>query len=206
MLGKEEKRKFRLTFDGFNLYPTFLKIRENGELKKFIDLYGDAIYQYYRSIDRNGSSLESKPFIVYGNPTELEKFLAYFLLKNDNLQGKKFTVADLMFIKGKNEEDEEKHNTFAYYPEMAVAYIHRHDIDYGNMQEWRNSNVMQAITTRQRNRLPVILLSEKVVPSELKDTKSFTYIDLFNYAEINKDEEAIISQELPSGKNYNYFN
>lgn len=204
MLGKEEKRKLRLTFDGYNLYPLFEKIRKSGELKKLINLYGEAVYQYYKSIDVNGSSLPSKPFIVYGSRESLDKFLTYFLLKNDNLQGKKYSIEDLMMIKDYDEEDIDQ--TFLHYPEMAIADIHKHAIDYGNMEEWRNSNIMQAITTRQRNRLPVIVLSEKVLPTNFKDISSFTYIDLFNYSEIKESEEinnVLGQQNKPQGTNYN---
>lgn len=180
---REEKLKSRLNFDGYTLYPIFKELIK-GKDKAYFNFiknnYGDGLFQYVKSISTGGSNIDiSLPPVVCGPRECLDKFLALFLIMLEDQQGMKFGINDLKIIKSKKEEEEEEY-TFINYPQIAILDLHKNTTDHENMEKWRLDNVLEFLTTRQRNRKPMVVLSEKPLGQAFADDKVFNYISLFS--------------------------
>lgn len=185
-----EKYKSRLNFDGYTLFPVFEKLMKEKDRKTFNyikDTYGDALNEYVKSISKGGSSIEeSKPPIVIGPREKINQVLAIFLLMLEDLQGKQFSLEDLNLVKNEQNEDSEDVEVFRKYNQIAIVDIHNSMIKSDKMKNWRMECLRESIVTRQRARKPLIVVSEVVLPNDIRNSELFTVITLFSAKEMNE--------------------
>lgn len=196
--------KHRLNIKGYTLYPVLEKMIVGHDPFKdeFAKKFGKELNAYLHSVvgAKCSEIEESKPPIICGSRGKLDKALAIILAMFAELQGKKFGIEDLKLIKSKKEEAEEEiDENFVNYEHLAIIDLHKNNVTSENMEHWRLEGVLELVSSRQRNRKPLVVVSEKPLGDYFCDESMFNYINV-NLIAGNATASTSDTQSLQAGK------
>ena len=112
----------------------------------------------------------------------------------------KFSLEDLNLVKNEQNEDSEDVEVFRKYNQIAIVDIHNSMIKSDKMKNWRMECLRESIVTRQRARKPLIVVSEVVLPNDIRNSELFTVITLFSTREMNEIKVQEAKEKAEAGE------
>ena len=181
-------------------------MNENLELFKFTRLYlGQSNWEYMQNSSEGELKLFKKfpinlkcSYIVYGNKDLLNKFKAFYLtrcLKSRPLYAQ-FFITDYANELMSNTKDEYGLNIDQ---DLIFLYIHRHSVStLGRSETWLTETILNKVSSRNRDGLVTIILSEVKVPL-LEDSSE---IEVINLSEVHIKEgmRTILNRDFANGE------